>query len=131
MIWLGARSLGLHCSHMFNKSAPSGMIGDVSAFDIYTCIHTYIHTYIHSSSQATSGPGRSKPRHHRREPHRSGFHCSACGTRMHQNLTAATLEERLHEQRPQLQLDATPSPTRGTSSKDCHLLEETQRLPEG
>ena len=30
--------------------------------------------------------------HHRREPHRSGFHCSACGARMHPGLTASVLE---------------------------------------
>lgn len=32
--------------------------------------------------------------HHRWEPHRSGFQCTACGTRMHQGLTAEILETR-------------------------------------
>ena len=48
------------------------------------------------------------PQHHRWEPHRGGYHCSACGAQMHQGLTASLLDERLHEQCnkcSQLQLD--------------------------
>ena len=43
--------------------------------------------------------------HHRWEPHRSGFQCTACGTRMHQGLTAEILEARLQEDCPQMLLD--------------------------
>ena len=43
--------------------------------------------------------------HHRWEPHRSGFQCTACGTRMHQGLTAGILEARLQEDCPQLTIE--------------------------
>ena len=42
---------------------------------------------------------------HRWQPHRSGYQCSACGTRVHQALTASTIEERLQQPCPQIQLD--------------------------
>ena len=32
--------------------------------------------------------------HHRWQPHRSGYQCSACGERVHQALTASTIKER-------------------------------------
>ena len=91
-----------------------------------------------------------QPQHHRWEPHRSGYHCSACGTRMHQGLTASMLEERLHEQCPQLQLDEhrqaiPPSGPELTKNQlthqllqaqqdnppapDKHILEETKGYP--
>ena len=47
------------------------------------------------------------PNRHRWEPHRSGYHCSACGTRTHQGLTTPILEARLQETCPQLQVDAS------------------------
>ena len=45
--------------------------------------------------------------HHRWEPHRSGFHCSACGIRLHQALTVPVIEERLGQQCPLLNIDET------------------------
>ena len=42
---------------------------------------------------------------HRWQPHRSGYQCSACGIRVHQALTASTIEERLQQPCPQIQLD--------------------------
>ena len=44
---------------------------------------------------------------HRWQPHRSGYQCSACGERVHQALTATTIEERLEQVCPQLQLEAS------------------------
>ena len=43
--------------------------------------------------------------YHRWQPHRSGYQCSACGIRVHQALTAPTIEERLGQTCPQIQLD--------------------------
>ena len=43
--------------------------------------------------------------HHRWEPHRSGFHCSACGVRIHQALTVSIIEERLAQTCPRLRLE--------------------------
>ena len=42
---------------------------------------------------------------HRWQPHRSGYQCSACGERIHQALTAATIEDRLAQICPQLQIE--------------------------
>ena len=42
---------------------------------------------------------------HRWQPHRSGYQCSACGIRVHQALTAPTIEERLEQPCPQIQLE--------------------------
>ena len=42
---------------------------------------------------------------HRWQPHRSGYQCSACGIRVHQALTASTIEERIQQPCPQIQLD--------------------------
>ena len=38
-------------------------------------------------------------------PHRSGYQCSACGERVHQALTATTIEARLEQVCPQLQIE--------------------------
>ena len=46
----------------------------------------------------------TKP-YHRWQPHRSGYQCSACGIRVHQALTAPTIEERLGQPCPQIQID--------------------------
>lgn len=46
--------------------------------------------------------------HHRWEPHRSGFQCTACGSRMHQGLTAEILETRLQEDCPQMLIATSP-----------------------
>ena len=42
---------------------------------------------------------------HRWAPHRSGHQCGACGIRVHQALTVQVLEERLHEECPQLRIE--------------------------
>ena len=43
--------------------------------------------------------------HHRWEPHRSGYQCTACGARVHQGLTKSILETRLHEDCPQVRIE--------------------------
>ena len=49
--------------------------------------------------------------HHRWAPQRSGYACTACGTRMHQGLTAQQLEDRLAETcTQQLAESACPDP---------------------
>ena len=59
---------------------------------------------------------------HRWQPHRSGYQRSACGERVHQALTATTIEERLEQVCPQLQLEASksraPQPTQANPEKD-------------
>ena len=76
--------------------------------------------------------------HHRWEPHRSGYQCVACGTRMHQGLTKTILEERLQESCPQVLLEeAQASPaqadppakklTRAQTIKN--LLHQQQQQP--
>ena len=59
--------------------------------------------------------------HHRWEPHLSGYQCTACGTRMHQGLTKSILEERLHEDCPQVLIEdahATPNKAEPLAKKN-------------
>ena len=60
--------------------------------------------------------------HHRWEPHRSGYQCTACGTRMHQGLTTSILETRLHEDCPQVLIEDirnTP-PSQAALAQEIH-----------
>ena len=76
--------------------------------------------------------------HHRWEPHRSGYQCTACGARMHQGLTKDILETRLQEDCPQVKIEdvysqpakdatLTKKPTRAQVIKD--LLQRQQQHP--
>ena len=78
--------------------------------------------------------------HHRWEPHRSGYQCVACGTRMHQGLTKTILEERLQECCPQVSLEevqATPAQADPPAKKQTraqtikNLLHQQQQQPPG
>ena len=43
--------------------------------------------------------------YHRWQPHQSGYQCSACGERVHQALTASTIDDKLTQHCPQLLLE--------------------------
>ena len=80
--------------------------------------------------------------HHRWEPHRSGYQCTACGARMHQGLTKDILETRLQEDCPQVKLadvysqpakeePLTKKPTRAQLIKDIlHRQHQQPPAPE-
>ena len=70
-----------------------------------------------------------QPSQHRWEPHRSGYHCSACRTRMHQGLTTPVLEARLKETCAQLQVDTTsqePGPEAAPLTKKPTRAQKTK-----
>ena len=63
---------------------------------------------------------------HRWEPHRSGYQCTACGTRMRQGLTTSILESRLQEDCPQILIEEARlspcqrNPPELRSSRTCY-----------
>ena len=96
--------------------------------------------------KSTQAPRQTDQRFQKRigqtmhQPHRSGYQCMACGTRMHQGLTKNTLETRLQEECPQILIEdacqpskaptALPAkkPTRAQVIKDL-LHQQTQEPP--
>ena len=69
--------------------------------------------------------------YHRWAPHRSGYACTTCGTRMHQALTAQKLEDRLGETCAQLQAEQicpAPGPEVPPPSKKLTRLQVIRNL---
>ena len=69
--------------------------------------------------------------HHRWEPHRSGYQCTACGARMHQGLIKSILESRLHEDCPQVLIeDACALPAKAEIKDLLHRQQQQTPGPD-